>query len=182
MYGWVCVWVYMLLLRLDSALVLRSRKWQLLVHDHLFTRLHPPLPCASAHINPVSISQPQLLFSLGGLRHTTGGCKTCLWGLLTVPSLRQLAQMDWPSFAGLCWVWLAHLQMDSLSLCLWLFPFSVFVSRQFRTSFPGCLAFVQLPFALFHLLIPLGRMLLWLYLSRVPLKHNVWIRMAWYNF
>lgn len=147
----------MLLLKPDSVLVLCSHKWQLLWFMTTFLHVSIPLlPSASAHINPVSISQPQPLFSLGGLRHTTGGCKTCLWGLLTVPSLRQLAWMDWPSFAGLCRLWLAPLLKDSLSLCLWLFPFSVFVSRQFRTSFPGCLAFVQLPFALFTYCSHLG--------------------------
>ena len=120
----------------------------------------PPLPSTPAHINTVSISQPQPLPTLGGLRRTTGGCKTCLWGLLTVHSLRQLARMDWPSLTRLCWVWLAHLLMDSLCLCLWLFPFSVFVSRQFRTSFPNCLAFGQLPLALF----PLVRMFIHSYI------------------
>lgn len=137
---WQCtcldVWMSVCLHAFAEAwLALCSRKWQLLVHDHLFTRLHPPLPSSHAHINPVSISQPQPLFSVGGLRHTTGGCKTCLWGLLTVPSLQQLARMDWPSLIGLCWVWRSHLVMHSLSVslivsffCLCIFPVQDFFS------------------------------------------------------
>lgn len=97
--------------------VLYSPKWQLLVWEH-------PQKTLSAWVS-LSCLQP------GGSRRTTGGCKTCLWGLLTVPSLRQQARQDCRFLTELCWVELALLLM---CLCLWLFPFSFFVSHQCWTS------------------------------------------------
>lgn len=158
MFECVCAF----LLRPDSSL--SFRKWQLLVHNHLFTRLHPPpLAYAPTHINPVSISQSQplfSLFSLGGLRHTTRGCKTCLWGLLTVPSLRQLAQIDWPSLAALCWGWLAHIVMDSLSLIVSSFCLCVSPVQFLSWMSSPCPAAVYS----LHLLTPLGRILFFGYI------------------
>lgn len=157
----VCVCVC--LLRPDW--VLCSRKWQLLVHDHLFTRPRPPAALRPAHIDPVSISQPQPLFSLGGLRHTTGGCKTCLWGLLTVPSLRQLARMDWPSLSRRAVLSLTGSCPNgfTVSVSLIVSFFCLCVSPvQDLLSWMSSLC--PAAFCSLHLLIPLGRMLLWLYL------------------